>query len=248
MTNINKTELNAAVKAAETKLYKVIEGLQNRVVEAENSNKELRELVSELRNELNQIKKKPAENLNVANWATVVSRNAKKPEEQLVVVNAAINEQKDRERRKKNVIIFGIPETGSNLPAADKVNEDNNKVEKLLKDIDSNAKPCFIKRLRSKNQDKPGPLLVVLSDQSERNPLLLAAKKLRNSTEYKSVYISPDLTEAERLEDYKLRKKRDELNTNREANAPFRFAIRGNGIVKLKLQAAEFESHRSSTN
>ena len=79
---------------------------------------------------------------------------------------------------------------------------------------------------------------VGLSEQSERNPLLLAAKKLRVLEQYKTVYISPDLTDAERLDDYNLRKQRDEMNRSREADTPFRYAIRGNSIIKINRDPA----------
>ncbi len=36
---------------------------------------------------------------------------SKQPVEQLIVVNAAINEAKDRERREKNVVVFGLKES-----------------------------------------------------------------------------------------------------------------------------------------
>jgi hypothetical protein len=64
--------------------------------------------------------------------------------------------------------------------------------------------------------------------------LLLKAKKLRGHQDFDEIFISPDLTEAERLEDKELRMKRDELNKNRDPEAPFRYAIRGNQIVRFK--------------
>lgn len=93
--------------------------------------------------------------------------------------------------------------------------------------------------------NKPGPLLVGL-EENERNPLLLKAKGLKSSERFKNIYLGPDLTEAERLEDSKLRQKRDELNKTRDPSAPFRYAIRGSGIIKLKLPAgAELETARN---
>ena len=67
----------------------------------------------------------------------------------------------------------------------------------------------YTRRLKSKTQDKPGPLLVELAHSNERNPIPLASKKLRNSNEHKSIYISPDLTEAEKQLDYSLRQERN---------------------------------------
>jgi len=61
------------------------------------------------------------------------------------------------------------------------------------------VKPAYSRRLKSRDSSKPAPILVELADLSTRNPVLLAAKKLRDSENFKLVYISPDLTEAERL-------------------------------------------------
>ena len=69
----------------------------------------------------------------------------------------------------------------------------------------STAKILFVKRFKSKS-DKPGPVLVGLTEFEDRNPLLLKAKNLKQKSGYESVYISPDLTDAERMEDRNLRK------------------------------------------
>ena len=77
---------------------------------------------------------------------------------------------------------------------------------------------------------------MILNEDSERNPLSAKSKLLREKQDYKEVFIFPDLTEAERMENYELRKKRDKMNGERIANLPYRYAIRGNGIVKFKIQ------------
>jgi hypothetical protein len=46
------------------------------------------------------------------------------------------------------------------------------------------------------------------------------------------------MTEAERLLDYELRKKRNELNAELTEESPFRYAIRGNQIRKFKKQSS----------
>ncbi|ESO01856.1 hypothetical protein HELRODRAFT_161035 [Helobdella robusta] len=83
--------------------------------------------------------------------------------------------------------------------------EDNQDVWKkpLSSKLHKKFQVAYSKRLKSKNPIKPGPLLVDLSDAAIRNAVLLAAKKLREFDKFKSVYISPDLTEAERQLDYK---------------------------------------------
>jgi hypothetical protein len=54
--------------------------------------------------------------------------------------------------------------------------------------------------------------------------------------DFKEVFICPDLTEAERLQDFELMKKRNNLNSKLDANSSFQYAIRGNEIVQFKKQ------------
>ena len=114
--------------------------------------------------------------------------------------------------------------------------DDKEQISKLFREINVETVPNFQKRLNTKKTGKPGPVLVILNEDSERNPILAKSKLLRENPGYKEVFISPDLTEAERMENYELRKKRDKMNSERIPNAPFRYAIRGNGIVKFKIQ------------
>lgn len=206
--------------------------LENRETE---KNNELNKLKTDLETAKNSIKSTSISN----EWVQVVkqgSKNAKKPTDQLDVANATISEIKEREKRRKNVIIHGVPESTKEV-LTDKRAEDEQKIKEILEVIGKNeVKPAYSRRLRSKDSSKPGPILVELNESATRNPLLLAAKKLRETTNYKSVYISPDLTEAERKLDYELRKERNDLNSKLEENSPFRHVIRGNQIIKLKIK------------
>jgi hypothetical protein len=200
--------------------------------EASNAN-EIKNLKAELEKANNSGK-----SANISNeWVQIVtkgSKNAKKPSDQLVVTNATINELNEREKRKKNIIIYGIPESDK-VVLTEKRTEDEQKIGEILTFIGkSDVKPVYSRRLRSKDESKPGPILVELNDTSLRNPLLLAAKKLRTSDDHKQIYISPDLTEAERQLDYKLRQERNKMNATLAPDSPFRYGIRGNQIQRFK--------------
>ena len=75
-----------------------------------------------------------------------------------------------------------------------------------------------VTRLGKLVKEKPRPLLVTLVDNSVRRQILRNAKTLRNSTTYKKVFISPDLTPKEReanknlLEELRRRKQAGEVN------------------------------------
>ncbi|XP_065665615.1 uncharacterized protein LOC136087036 [Hydra vulgaris] len=154
------------------------------------------------------------------------AKNAKKPADQLAVANATISELNERERRKKNVIIYGIPESEMEF-LTDKKADDSKIIKEIFNEIGkSSVSPVYARRLKFKDTIKPGPIIVELSDVSLRNPLLLAAKHLREKEGYKSICISPDLTEAQRSLDYDLRKKRNEANSTLAEYSPFRYGIR----------------------
>jgi hypothetical protein len=136
------------------------------------------------------------------------------------------------EKRETNLIIYVLPESiKSDL--AEKRAEDEKKIKEILISFDKyEVKPVFSRRLNSKEPSKPGPILVELAEVSLRNPVLLAAKKLKTSKDHMDVYISPDLTEAERRLDFELRQERNKLNSQLGKEVPFRYGIRGNQLNK----------------
>lgn len=212
------------------KISEFVLALAARVEKLENKETENLSEISKLKNDV-EIAKTTVRSSNIEqSWVHVGAkgaRGAKKPLDQLRVANATISELNERKKRRKNVIIYGIPESDKNI-LAEKKAEDEQKIKEVLQFIEkSDVKPVYTRRLKSKDQSKPGPIIVELSNDSERNPLLLAAKKLRSSERYEKIYISPDLTEAQRKEEYDLRQLRNELNSKLDADSPFRYGIRG---------------------
>jgi hypothetical protein len=219
-------------------ISKVLLSLADRLDRLESQENQKNIDISKLKIDIETAKKQTANTSNISsNWVQVIkqgAKNAKKPAAQLAVANATISEMNEREKRKKNVIIHGVTESArENL--TDKRADDDAKIKEIFKTVGKeDVEPIYFRRLRSKDTSRPGPILVELSDAAIRNPLLLAAKKLRESESHKSVFISPDLTEAERSLDYELRKQRKEANEKLEQNSPFRYGIRGNQLVKIK--------------
>ena len=212
-----------AMKYLKTKFEEHIKILEDRIIVLEREKEDRAEVPTSY-----------SSSITGNNWSTSSSRS-KPPIEQLLVVNAAINEQKDREKRKKNIIVYGLP-VSKKETLNDQLEEDKIEIHKLFSEINVEVIPVFQRRLKTKAVGKPGPVLVVLNEISERNPILSKAKLLRDKANYKNVFISPDLTAAERMEDYELRQKRDKMNNERMSGAPFRYAIRGSSIVKFKIQ------------
>ena len=142
-------------------------------------------------------------------------------------------EQDERKRREKNVGVYGIEESSKSIEKERK-EDDKKAVTEICEKIGYSINIDNINRLKSKNSSKPGPIIVYLSDLANRNQLLTLSKKLRHESGCENIYMSPDLTQVERALDFELRKKRNEANKALEENSPFRYAIRGNQVVKFK--------------
>ena len=119
----------------------------------------------------------------------------------------------ERERRKNNLIIHNFPEstTTSQNPSNDiQVFTELVKTEFNISEI----KVTKAVRLKQTKPDKPRLLLVTLENLSTKRNILQQATKLRKSTSWSDVFISPDLTPKERVFNRKLR---EELKACKEA-------------------------------
>ncbi|XP_065678154.1 uncharacterized protein LOC136093146 [Hydra vulgaris] len=143
---------------------------------------------SDIQNLKKEIIKAANSSKSICDWSLIVKqgKQKKKPTEQLLATNVAINELEERKRGQKI-------------------------------------------RLRSKT-DKPGPILVKLTEDFLCNKILGSAKKLRSNELHKSCYLSPDLTEVQRLQDFNLRTERNKMYQARTDNDPFCWA---NGCVDV---------------
>ncbi len=192
-------------------------------------------------------------------WTTIASKNVKKPAEQIAVINTFSIELADKKKREKNLIVFGVPiskkkdEKLQNEDDLLKIKDIFNSMEYSVKhdnldemisdDNDDNDTLenrfgiKFIRRLKPKTGDtRPPPIIVEIVDANEKKTILSYSRKLRSDSNFKNVYINPDMTEAERKLDYDLRMRRNDLNKHLPADSPFRFGIRGNEVTKIRKQ------------
>lgn len=168
----------------------------------------------------------------IESWSTVAKK--KKPKQQLIVMNAVAVEQEQKRLRKGNIVVVGVPESTKKLEK-ERDEEDTKVVRNLFSQIGmSDIETTYIKRFKTRNKDKPAPILLDLKWEDDRNKVLKASFKLRENVKTKDIYFNPYLTEAEKLLDYELRKERNSLNSKLDANSPFRFGIRSSQIVKIK--------------
>ena len=98
-----------------------------------------------------------------------------------------------------------------------------------------NVKTEKVFRINTKQTDKPKPLIVVLKDKEDRSKLLNLAKNLKKETDYKTVYICPDLTEARRMNFKRLLAERNQLNKDNKENEIF-YGIRGDRVEAIRIK------------
>jgi hypothetical protein len=145
------------------------------------------------------------------------------------------DESKERYKKEKNVIIFGLKESAKES-ITDKKSEDAQEINKILQVLSlENEKVEGGFRLNARDTSKPKPLVLVLKDRETRNKFLQAARKLKNSEDHKTVFLGPDLTEAQRLQYRELVKIRDENNEkmSREMKEKKIWCIRDNLVVQI---------------
>ncbi len=112
------------------KISNLMLSLVERVEKLEQNQTNSQNVISSLKNDFEAAK--TVKSSSISNeWVQIVtkgSKNAKKPPEQLIVANAAINELNEREKRKKNVIIYGVPESSKEV-LTEKRAEDEQKID-----------------------------------------------------------------------------------------------------------------------
>lgn len=123
-------------------------------------------------------------------------RAAQKPGPNFEELVAEVGE---RELRKRNLIVFGVPEPSSDLDRVCRVAKDVTEVSLLLKSVDpgtdvSGVKPRRLGRYDSSNATKPRPILVTLDSESAVHAVIRNSKILKNIADYSRVSISFDKT------------------------------------------------------
>ena len=115
------------------------------------------------------------------------------------MVATLLNEEKEKEKRRLNIIVHNVPESSSEESLTRK-NEDTEFVSKLC-ESQFNAKVSIVKAYRlGKKGAKPRLLKISLSSVSEKATVLKNCTQLRNRSTpppYQNIFISPDLTPKE---------------------------------------------------
>jgi len=241
----------------------VIDGLVARLVTLENQIKELIEdkaaktkriddLEKELRTASNN-SSTSSNNLTSVNdsWANILKGNNKMNEVQTNILNVVGNEQNQRRRKERNVMLFGVPASKAATTEL-QAKEDKETINAIFTEIgypNEASSMVSLTRLKpnpSKTTTNPPPLRMTLIDFSYNyvtiEGILCAARKLKESEKFKKVFINRDLTTVEIVQLKQLIATRNDLNKKLEASngtssiATYRYGIRNDRVVKVALE------------
>lgn len=153
-------------------------------------------------------------------------------------VQEAIEEYREREARKSNIIVHNIPES-KKQEAKDRLREDVQEVSSLIAEgleIEEHVSITSAIRLGKRDEDKTRLLRVTLENVKTKRNILAKAKKLRETEKWKQVFITPDLSPKERQKNKVLR---EELNRRIKEGEEDLVIRRGKIIRMLRTQSRE---------
>jgi len=145
-------------------------------------------------------------------------------------------ESKEKDRRKNNVIIFGLPDN------QDK-DEDLAKVTKILDILGTKEMPTKVERIGVPSSDlqKVRPVRIIFPSLGAKMNTLKYSAKLRyvnnGDIDARNIFINPDMTLSERREDAELRKKLSE----RKLSDPNWKISRGKIVRKVQANRGDSE-------
>ena len=155
----------------------------------------------------------------------------------------------DRNDRRKNVILFGVPEINNELTIGNTVaSSDTEKCDLILRYIGAPIieKVVEIFRLGKPVDNKVRPMKLKLSSSEDATTILSAKGKL-NNLEGVTIYLKPDKTKAEVAEFQRLGKRKQELLQQYavEEGTPPRVVL-DKGVLKLDgVKVDEYKSEQS---
>lgn len=124
-----------------------------------------------------------------------------------------LDEFENRDRRKTNLIISGLPER-EDMNADERKQLDLSTVNSLFSALDgfTNDVVSGVHRIGMINPSRPRLLKVICVDTESKRRILSKSKNLRNMQQYKNIYVNPDLTPLQQAQNKQLR---EELHRRR---------------------------------
>ena len=153
-------------------------------------------------------------------------------------VEESIQNQREREEKKNNLILFGVAEGTGKDEEEDKV-EDVKTTTKVLTYVNPEVKitldPSKINRIgRRKDKNKPRPIKVELDSSDTKMKYIRNAKKLKDHDTFKKVGLSFDKTKREQEEYRRLKDQLDEKNKSSGTGQDYQL-FRGKVLLKTEV-------------
>ena len=162
----------------------------------------------------------------------MVNEKIKKVEDNILgKVNNEIDEKLEKFKRRKNLVVYGLPESNGRNDK-ERNEEDMNSIKNMIEELEIEVENFETTRLGSQiKTNKPRPLKIELRKEVDKSKILRKAANLRNAREekFKKVILSPDMTLKMRELDKILR---DELKMRRQAGER-NIKIKDGKIVKI---------------
>ena len=163
-------------------------------------------------------------------------------------VSAAVKEMKDRNYRKKSIIIFGVEMSkAKNLKA--RFEHDKKSFDNLCKKglgLKKKIIPERIARL-GKKDDENRPMKVFFHSPETASEILKATQNLKEKEDFKAISVSSDKTPLERRERKKLIQLKDlKQKHSDEMGDGAKWVIKGDRVVKERETEVEEEEEEAS--
>ena len=242
------TGMNAGlVSQFETKLMQEVVSIRQDLETTKSSVTETNTKVEKLQKDLTDLKKS-----NQKSFSTGDERAKNLEDEAKRLKTVSQNNLKylvnlDRNIRREHIVIFGVPEDGTNLNANDVIAKtDEEKCDLILRYINVPIDSIYPFRLGKPTEGKVRPIKVKCPSSNIVGPILKASKKLKELPN-QTIYIKPDKTKAEVEEYQRLGKRKAELILQypvEDGNEPR--VVLEKGILKVDgVQVDEFKSSQS---
>jgi len=173
--------------------------VKDRKLTAENTSVKVDGKIDEIKIEIDEIKNQVSGQSSSENLITLANAPVR-------TIQVEVSEVMEREKRKNNVVIFGIEETNDEFATRDKVNT----IVRAI-GIDENKVKYLGRVGRYIAGSRARIVRVVCDDAETKRNFLKAANKLKTLEGYESTYVGMDLTKVQQLQDKALRDKLKEI-------------------------------------
>ena len=174
------------------------------------------EVINSLQKQMTDLKcemAKVVENTAEGGWTEVTKKGGTvgAPSQMQIHVSEALEDQKEKEEKKNNIIIFNVPETVVSDERTE-MSQDLETIKEIISLVHPSAESVALSaknvmRLGGRKDGKVRPIKIQFQEDFTKGKVFRNSAKLRNVAKYEKVNISNDKTKKELLADRLLREK-----------------------------------------